>query len=340
MKILADEHIPGVLELFGTQAEIIQKPGHFIQAEDLQDIDILLVRTITRVDRALLEHSSVKYVGTASAGVDHLDCAYLDQTGIQWVSAPGANASAVAEYVLACIAALQEEGLLGQAPSVGIIGMGHVGRAVASALNQIEFKLYLNDPPRAHHETDFHSTPLEALMDCDLVCLHSALTHTGAYPSYHLLNESLLSRLKPSTVLLNAGRGALIDEAALLRLKTPPVLCLDVWEHEPNINLVLLQQAKIATPHIAGYSQSAKRRATEMLYEGLQKILDLPPAKTIQASMHTLRKLDEGWQTQLLQHYHPLQDTAHMKAILLNAPELAEGFEKLRREYRLRKAFL
>lgn len=342
MKILADDKIPLVKELFGNFAEIVQKPGTLIRAEDLKGVDVLLVRTVTRVNQALLENSSVRFVGSATAGIDHLDCDYLEQARITWANAKGANAPAVAEYVLSCIAVLQEQQVLPTSFRLGIIGMGEVGKRVAALLKPIAAEILLNDPPRAWIDPDFHSTDLKEFASLDLISLHAPLTHTGAYPTYHLINAKFLATLNPQCVLLNAGRGAVIDEAALMNLNPLPKLCLDVWEHEPEINLKLMQSAVIATPHIAGYSLESKYRATLILYQHAQRLFNLPNPN-IEPLFPSKTKLAwpcKNWQRELLQHYNPLNDSAEMKTHLLNSKEVGKNFEHLRRNYKLRNEIL
>src|SRR5207245_5110713 len=98
--------------------------------------------------------------------------------------------------------------------------------------------------------------------------VHAELTHSVPNASYHLLDEAFLRQQRPGCVLINAARGAIIPTQALLA-SSHLCLCLDTWEHEPMINVQLLQQASIATPHIAGYSRQAKKRAAFAVYRQL-----------------------------------------------------------------------
>jgi len=329
MKILTDEKIPLIADLFGTEAAVIQKPGHLITADDLKDVDVLLVRTVTKVNEALLKGSAVRFVGTATSGIDHLDCDYLKQYGIAWASAKGANAEAVVNYVMGSITTLQKLNKLPKKPRVGIIGVGKIGSRLAEVLKPMATEILLNDPLRAENEIDFVSTPLEAFYSLDLISLHTPLTHHTQHPTYHLINAEFLRHLKPQSVLINTARGGVIDEAALLELTEPPTLCLDVWEHEPSINLKLMELATIATPHIAGYSQEAKWRASLMLYEPIRRCFGL---SEMSASLKELLPLEQERQfVNCL--YLPLKDTEVMKNALLNSDNARECFEELRRNY-------
>ncbi len=189
MKIVVDNLIPLVDELFRDQI-LIKKPGQSIRREDLVDADILWVRTLTPVTPQLLQGTSIKFVGSATAGFDHIQTKWLEEQGIGWGYAPGSNAGAVAEYVDCCIAALQTQGLLnGNHLTAGIIGVGYAGSEVARHLSAQGFSLLLNDPPKQECDKSFQSVPLDQFKTVDLVCVHASLTNTGKFPSYHLLND-------------------------------------------------------------------------------------------------------------------------------------------------------
>lgn len=335
-KIVADDKIPYVKELFSPLGKLIQKPGTDIHHNELIDADILLVRTITQVDASLLKNTAVKFVASASAGHDHIDNVWLNKAGIAWAYAPGANAQAVANYVIGCINYLVKQKLLTADPRAGVIGVGHVGTAVTAALKQYGFEVFCNDPPRAAQEDDFISIPLSKFYELDLICVHTPLTTTGIFSTYHLLNQAFFNQLKPGCVILNAGRGAVVDNQALLATRQL-IACLDVWENEPNINLDLLKKAVIATPHIAGYSQPAKLRATLMIYEKTIQFLQTIKAnypRNYKIIIHDFEKSISHHNKSL---YNPQQDTAQMKAVLLKHPnEVSHYFRQLRREYPLR----
>lgn len=276
MKIILDQkiHLPNAL--LCSKGELIRLPTETISREKLKNADCLLVRSVTKIDQDLLGGTSIRFVGSATAGTDHLDIDYLNRANITWAHAPGANAQTVVNYVDACIAGLRGENLLtGTALRAGVIGVGQVGRRVVSALENLGFDVLQNDPPRAIKEPSFVSTPLTEFKNLDLICVHTPLTFDNEFSTHHLIDAAFLSRQKAGCILLNAGRGAVVDSHALKKA-THIIKVLDVWENEPNIDLELLKLSKIATPHIAGYSQAAKNQAATMLYHALCNFYNFP----------------------------------------------------------------
>lgn len=333
MKIVADDQIPLVDELF-EGANIVKKPGECIHREDLIDADILWVRTVTLVDSSLLAGTSVRFVGTATAGTDHLDISWLEQQGIGWGYAKGANAKAVAEYVLCIIAALHQSNRLTICGRAGIIGVGHVGKMVSQYLKYLGWAVLLNDPPRSAHDSSFYSTPLDQFCDLDLICVHCSLVKKGPYPSFHLLNDDFFKKQKPGTVLLNAARGGVIDTRVLLQ-QTHLQLCLDVWENEPNISVNLLRMAATASPHIAGYSVSAKKTASILLYQQAKSYFNLPDREDVEKLVDD--QIDwRHWEQRALKIYNPFGETHKMRETLLAIEDpaaIAAGYLRLRKEY-------
>ncbi len=344
LKIVADDKIPYIRELFSSIAEVVLLPGTRISRENLRDADALLTRTITPVNANLLSGTRVSFVGSTTAGHDHLDTQWLDQQKIKWGYAAGVNAIAVAEYVLCCVADLRKRNLLPKDHCrAAVIGVGHIGTCVADRLKKIGIDVILNDPPRAQREANFISTPLEQLTNVDLICVHTPLSMSSKFPTFHLINHTFLTRLKPGCVLLSAGRGENIDTKALLNNKQITT-CLDVWENEPNINLEILKQAAIATPHVAGYSKQAKLNATLMIYQQLYEHFQLKNALMDQAPSAEKTKINiencSSWEDVVLQVYNPSIDTQKMREILLaNPQQTGLLFEKMRREYHLRNEF-
>lgn len=274
MKIVADENIAYAKHFFAQFGELVLLAGRSISAADVRDADVLLVRSVTSVNRALLENSAVKFVGSCTIGTDHVDVSYLEQAGIRFAFAPGCNAQAVVEYVLAALEGLQVDL---RAARVGVVGCGNVGGRLLRCLHKRGVNAVGNDPFLAN--SDLPLVNLEEMMQCDVICLHTPLTKNGAHPTLHLFDKTRIEQLKTGAVLLNAGRGAVIDNAALLqRLEQRQDLhvVLDVWENEPAINGDLLAQVAIGTPHIAGYSAEGKLRGTEMVYAALCKFLGKP----------------------------------------------------------------
>ena len=341
---MADKHIPWIREFFADQGELVLKAGTDITRHDLIDATILLTRTVTPINADLLQHTTVTYVGSVTAGYDHIDIEWLKEAGITWSYAPSANATAVAQYVLCCIAYWMIEQKLSSDSQIGVVGIGHVGSQVVRYLNQLHFTVVYNDPPRTEQEPSFISTPLSKLHDVDLLTLHTPLTTTGKYPTHHLIDAAFLARLKPGCILLNTGRGAVIDNQALLSA-SHVTIGLDVWEQEPNINLALLEKAMIATPHVAGYSEEAKCRATRQVYEqarqyfGWKNAVSPTTPEVFQPTALALPS-QASWEEAVLHIYHPRLDTELMKKTLLKHPQTAAyHFEQLRREYPFRHEF-
>lgn len=344
MKIVADVHIPFAREYFGAYGELILKAGRTISRADVEDADILLVRSITHVDENLLANTSVKFVGSVTAGADHLDTKWLDEAGIAWSVAVGFNAPPVADYVVSMMAALQRKQLL--APSgmkVAVIGVGNVGRLVVDRLNILNFNTILCDPIRAESEKDFQSLPLEALSDLDLISLHVPLTKSGKHPTYHFIDKDFLLRQKPGCILLNASRGAVINSKALLQYGTHLNWCFDVWEHEPKIDKAILEKAVIATPHIAGYSLQSKIRGIDMIYRiacekniiqpQVISPLEMPQQQLAFAGSH------HHWQDVVLGVFNPLVITSMMRTILIPASDYGHLFDEMRNQFNYRYEF-
>lgn len=267
MKIIADESIPALDYFFQDQGELILKNGRMISSVDLKSADILLTRSVTQVNQSLLENSSIKFVGSTVAGLDHLDANYLNASGIKWFAAEGCNAMAVAEYVVCVVAALQKQNLL-IAPKLraAVIGVGRVGQFVVEKLKQLNIDVLTCDPFRKDGPA-FNHTDIQHIQDCDLICLHTPLTMHGDFPTYHLIEKTFLQRQKSGAVLLNAGRGAVIHFNDLQQFGNHLHWCFDVFENEPHVDFNIVKKAKIATPHIAGHTLQSKIRGVEMVYE-------------------------------------------------------------------------
>jgi erythronate-4-phosphate dehydrogenase len=270
MKIIADGNIPFVEEAFAEFGEVIVVPGRSISRDMLLDASILLVRSITNVDRALLNDTPIKFVATATIGVDHIDLPYLTNNSIGFASAPGSNARSVAEYVGAVLAHLshtQRFELDGKV--LGIIGVGNVGSRVVKVAQALGMTCLLNDPPkqRAAHDAGYVSLD-EILEKSDIVTLHVPLIESGIDKTAHMVSADFINKMKPGAILINSSRGKVVDEQAIRNNRAKlSALVLDVWAHEPSISCETLDIATIATPHIAGYSFDGKVRGTEMIYE-------------------------------------------------------------------------
>jgi erythronate-4-phosphate dehydrogenase len=271
MKIIADENIPCVQTAFSQLGNVVCMPGRNMTPKALVDTDILLVRSVTQVNQQLLKNTAVRFVATATSGINHIDVDYLHRHDIQFASALGSNANSVAQYVLAavCYWSIKRTRPLNTL-SMGIIGHGHVGAEVARLCKQFGISCLLNDPPLAAQLNDRKYVDLNTALACDIVSLHVPLTVSGPYATSHLLKCKQIDQLRPGSLLINAARGGVVHEQALLsrKLKNADIdFVVDVWEGEPQINMDLMQQALIATAHIAGYSMDGKIRGTEMIYQ-------------------------------------------------------------------------
>lgn len=281
MKIIADQNIPFVKECFKHLGEVQLVPGRDVTAEMVADADALLVRSVTQVNESLLAGSSVKFVATATIGVDHIDQEYLAAQGIGFASAPGSNANSVAEWVTAALLTVAEKydfPLAGK--SIGIVGVGNVGSRVEAKCRALGLEVRLNDPPLARETGDAKYRPLEELYDCDIVTFHTPLTQDGPDKTAHLAGVDFFQRLKPGAIFINSSRGGVHDTQALHQAMDQERLravILDVWENEPTIDTTLLERVDLASPHIAGYSYDGKIAGLIMVYEALCQHFNLAP---------------------------------------------------------------
>lgn len=272
MKILVDENMPYAEALFGRLGDVQTVAGRAIPAPALALADALMVRSITRVDGALLDGSRVKFVGTATAGTDHVDEDWLAQAGIGFSAAPGCNAIAVVEYVFSALLWLaQRDGFALRDKTVGIIGVGNVGGRLQRRLNAFGVRTLLCDPPLAEAGAPGDWQPLETLVaEADVLTFHTPLTRAGRHATWHLVDEALLAALPADRIIINACRGAVVDNAALLQAlesDKPLSVVLDVWEPEPALSLPLLARVDIGTAHIAGYTLEGKARGTTQVFD-------------------------------------------------------------------------
>lgn len=341
MKIVADSSIPYIQDYFGQAGDLILRPGRQIQAQDVKDAEILLVRSVTQVNENLLQDSKVKFVGSITAGADHLDTKWLTQAGIDWQVVKGFNAQPVADYVLSIVAAMQRRGLLAsEGVKAAIIGVGCVGRLVLHYLKLLNIEVLVCDPLRAEQEADFLSTPIDEIQDVDFISLHVPLTKYGSYPTHHVIDQAFLQRQKQGCILVNASRGAVIDEQALKQFGKHLHWCLDVWEHEPHIDAQVLQQALIATPHIAGYSVQSKMRGIEMMYQIAHDKAYIAPQvpPSIAMPKQTLSFSGEAhqWQDIVLGVFNPVVLSALTHMQLSPALVQAHTFDEMRHAFNYR----
>jgi len=354
MLIVADENMALVEPFFAHLGELRCYAGRQLSHAHVKDADVLLVRSVTNVNAALLANSRVRFVGSATIGADHLDSAWLQSQGIYSTTAPGCNARSVVEYVLTALFTVSERLAINLAErTLGIVGLGNVGYLLARVAQSLGLKVIAYDPfvTRA----DIQQCSLQQLMsEADIVSLHTPLTKTGSHPSYHLINEHNLAWLKPNTILLNTGRGAAIDNQALLSFinHNPAHLAaviLDVWEGEPLVNASLAAKVTIATPHIAGYSLEGKWRGTAQIYQALCQFLSQTPQHQLadflpqQPAVITIPQTGSQWLTAQIMatQVYPIinDDTAFRATLLLADAERALAFDQLRKQYWPRREF-
>jgi erythronate-4-phosphate dehydrogenase len=350
MKIVADENIP-LLEAFFSHlsTSLISKPGRELTAIDVKDADILLVRSITKVNASLLDGSSVKFVGTCTIGTDHLDINYLQQQGIEFSNAPGCNAQAVVDYVLSALVTLGERW---QQPwqqlSVGIVGAGNVGSRLYSALSGLGMKVLAYDP----NIPEFSSAALsEQVWQQDVVTLHIPMLKEGPHKTFHLVDSDRLISMKPRAALINSCRGSVVNNSSLLSHLNASAefqAILDVYEDEPNPCDELIKACLLATPHIAGYSLDGKYRGTSMIYDAVCDFLGKPKRLTLEqlASEPALQKINISSQapqafalkTCIRSAYDIRDDHFRMLSLLgLSNEDKAKTFDSLRKDYPIRR---
>jgi len=280
MQIIADDkilYIKGVLEEYAT---VVYKSGSSINSEDVKEADALLVRTRTNCNKQLLENSIVKFVATATIGKDHLDTQWLDENGIEWTNAPGCNSGSVMQYIASVCAHLILSGTNPEKTTVGIIGVGMVGKKIEKLAKTLGFKVLLNDPPRERAEKSDKFTDFETVIShSDVLTFHTPLITDGKDKTYHLLNLENVKNLKKGAVVINSSRGEVTCSNALLYGLEKGIiskLVLDVWENEPQLNLELLDKVWFGTPHIAGYSADGKANGSSMVIQALSRKFNLP----------------------------------------------------------------
>lgn len=343
MKVLVDNNIPYIYKLFNLYNDVQVCEGRVISARNLKDINVLIIRSVTKINQKLLDYDSLKFIGSATSGVDHIDQKFLKKCGIFFVSAPGSNAVAVVEYVftvLFCLA--QRDGFFLRDKIIGIIGVGYIGNLLYHRLNSFGVHTLLCDPfmsKRSVIQNDWKSLE-ELVSEADILTLHTPLTYDGDHPTWHMIDIDVLDALSSNTILINTSRGAVIDNGALLKIlengKKLNVI-LDVWESEPEISIPLLSYVDIGTPHIAGYTVESKIRGIIQIYKEYCKffnifdhiykyLLSFPVVHHITVNS----KIDEAYLSRLIKYHYNLYLDDHMFRNLILSPG---GFDRLRKCY-------
>lgn len=354
MKIFADSNIPYVEQVFDCLGEVTIFNGRSVSPSDIAAADILLVRSVTKVNESLLKGSNVRFVGTATIGTDHIDLGYLRDKQIGFSNAPGCNAVSAAEYVVCALLLLaKKRGFCLAETTAGIIGYGNVGSRVEARLSALGITCLVNDPPREKIFHDRNYVEKDEILKADIVTIHVPLERSGPHATYHLIGADFLGRLKPNATFINTSRGEVIDETDLHTVldRRPDLgMVLDVWDGEPNIDTNLITRLELTTPHIAGYSLDGKVRATEMIYRQVCRYFNLPehwkPIELPDAvALKEIIVLDQ-WEDQEAIYqvtknaYNLKKDNERMRRMLeIGVAEQAHYFDYLRREYPNRREF-
>jgi len=353
MKLVVDANIPASEACFAEFGDVIRLPGREITARHLKDADALVVRSVTQVNQALLSDSPVRFVGTCTIGTDHIDTAYLKVREIAFASAPGCNAEAVVDYVLASLLTLAErQGWTLTQRCVGIVGVGNVGSRLQARLQALGVQVLACDPPRAAQEGSAGFETLQTLIShCDVLCLHTPLVTDGPYRTRHLLGAAEIHALKPGGIVVNAGRGDCMDSAALAKGLTQQAdltAVLDVWENEPDIDLHLHALAALATPHVAGYSLDGKLRGSLMIHHALAQhlgrqspltLVDIcPPPALGELTLQQAIPTEDALRLCMRAVYDPRRDHDRL-AREMQHQSVGHAFDHCRADYPLRREF-
>ena len=355
MKIVADANIPFVKECFSSIGEVEAVSSQEITPAIVSDADCLLVRTVTPVDSGLLAESSVRFVGTATTGFDHIDVDFLRGENIGFASMQGSNANSVAEYVVAVLLEIaQKYNLPLEDKSIGVVGVGNIGSRVAKKAAALGMKVYLNDPPLRRQSGDPKYLPIEELFDCDFITLHTPLTFEGVDKTYHLADEKFFRSLKAGCIFFNTSRGGVVETNALkaaIKAGRLKAVVVDVWEDEPNIDTGLLEMVDIGTPHIAGHSLDGRVAGMIMIYReackyfGLEARFDVgsflpePVVPRLKLNLQDANEQDVLLET-VKKIYDIKEDDTRLRQILdMSAERKGEFFDRLRDDYPVRREF-
>jgi erythronate-4-phosphate dehydrogenase len=367
VQIVADENIPLLEQFFSEFGEIRKVAGRTMTSEDVKDADILLVRSVTKVNEALIANSPVKFIGTCTIGTDHIDLVHLDavnqqrkannQQKIAFSSAPGCNAEAVVDYILSAVSVLiDKRDQIFEDISVAIIGVGNVGLRLRRRLEAMGVTVIAVDPFKEASEVGELSS-LDDALKADVVSLHIPITQTSEaaeHATYHLINEQRLQQMKPNACLINSCRGSVVDNVALEAHMSSHAYfesIIDVWEGEPNLNLELMNRCMLATPHIAGYSLDGKMRGTEQVYQACCQTFGLPIRNKLaqylpEPSIKRIKFGDsvpvhQALRTAIRAVYEVRVDDGIMRSSLLRtngeAQAMRTQFDLLRKNYPLRR---
>jgi erythronate-4-phosphate dehydrogenase len=280
MKIVADDKVPFLKGVFEPFAEMVYLPGGLIKSNDLKNADAIIIRSITKCNSDLLDGTNIRFIATATIGDDHIDKEYCKSNNIEWSNAAGCNALAVEQYITSALLNLSMDLKLDLSElTIGIIGVGNIGKRISHIASLFGMSVLLNDPPRAKKESNTDFVSLEEILErADIISIHVPLSQAGENKTYHLADKSFFNALKQCKIFINSSRGEVVDTNALndyLKLSNDCFGILDVWEKEPYIDGDLVKQVHFGTPHIAGYSMEGKANGTAMCVKALSRFFNL-----------------------------------------------------------------
>ncbi len=348
MKIVVDEKIPFLKNVLEPFADVEYFPGIQIDNDKVKDADALIIRTRTKCNAELLDGSKVKFIASATIGFDHIDIDYCKKNNIFWTNAPGCNSGSVMQYIASALTLYaKDEDIDLTKRTLGVIGVGNVGKKVVRLAEILGMKVLLNDPPRVRAEGPCGFVSLEGILrEADMISLHVPLNQGGEDSTYHMVNDGFLNHLNKETLLINSSRGEVIDTMALKRnlsIGYPKSVILDVWENEPDIEFDLLCESFIATPHIAGYSADGKANGTKLAVQALSKYFamelndwepdNIPIPGNIQIEYDGLDKTFQEIVTDLILHTYNLRNDDRALRNSVADFELLRGNYPLRREF-------
>lgn len=359
MTVFVDENIPRVAEIIGKSFQVQRFKGRSIGRRDLIESGCraLIVRSTTKVREELLAGTGVEFVGTATSGTDHVDVEYLKSKNIGFASAPGANANSVAEYVVYSI--LLWSRLIGKNVSggkIGVIGYGNVGKIVAEYSRRLGLETLLNDPPLSDEgyefPAEFRIATLDEIFDeCEIITNHVPLTDSDPHPTLDLIDADLIRKTKYGSLLIHSSRGKVVDETALLeRLRNNEIYAsIDVWAGEPNFDSELAELTIHCSPHVAGYSRDGKLRGSMKMLTAFEEFFKVTLDKSeIEKNLEPYSPASpevflypDFIYDKLLEYRRFDEDkTRFLKAARMSKSDKMKEFDRLRKEYPIRREFL
>jgi erythronate-4-phosphate dehydrogenase len=348
MRIIADNKIPYLKGLLEPYCEIEYFSGKQIDNKIVKDADALIVRTRTFCNRELLENTKVKFIATATIGYDHIDTKWCNDNGIIWTNAPGCNSGSVMQYIASVLVTLsRKEGFKFTDRTLGVIGIGNVGKKVVKVGEALGMRVILNDPPLVRDKGLCGFVSLDGLLrESDIITIHTPLSYEGEDKTFHLFNEQVFSKVNKGSIFINCSRGEVVDTESIknaVKLEKITNVVLDVWENEPRIDKQLLEKVYIATPHIAGYSADGKANGTLMSVKAINNffklglnnniLLNVPSPEIPSIKINCSGISDQEIICQAIEHtYNVLNDNNNLRNEI-------DNFEKLRETYAIRREF-